>query len=57
MAVLEMCLSIRRERVSMPVKILKALVGLIEGPKSLIPSALALIVKAAGPNSSANDNP
>ena len=41
----------------MPIKILKALVGLIEGPKSLIPSALALIVNAAGPNSSANDSP
>ena len=45
------------DRVSIPVKILNAFVGLMLGPKSRIPSALALIVNAAGPNSSANDKP
>ena len=54
---LDKCLSILIDSVSIPWRILKALVGLIHGPISRIPSALAFIVNAIGPNSSAKDKP
>ena len=53
----EQCFFILTDNVSIPCNTFQAFWGLKQGPKSLIPSALAFIVKAVGPNSSANESP